>query len=429
MSVEKAVEERAVRAKMASRQLVHHSSEQRSVALCRAAELLGMRRSKIMRANAIDLEGAQSKALSAAMIDRLTITDARIEDMANGLREVAAQDDPVGRVLEEWTRPNGLQIQKVSVPLGVVGIIYESRPNVTIDAAGLCLKSGNACLLRGGSEAINSNLALAAVQSVNSVGNQVHDDGPYLRRVGENDTGCGVKIFGQGDGLGQHGTGQSHRLLYDYVDIDVIAFNLCPEAEGKDLVHQIPGPLTGLNDHLHVFPFLGRPGKGLKSLRAQAQYGEKQVVEIVSDAAGQAAQGFHILVAQQFRFHALAIGNVLGRTASAFEGPGLPVKYRQATDQKDTRPPVTILRLKDKIAKRRPPTRTQLSTRIGGECSKVAESAAHEFVGMKIENFEYAIRDVGQPMAAVNLPHPVRNQSRQVVEAALEHRCPVLSRE
>ncbi|HJN16201.1 MAG TPA: aldehyde dehydrogenase family protein, partial [Armatimonadota bacterium] len=163
MSVEKAVEERAVRAKMASRQLVHHSSEQRSVALCRAAELLGMRRSKIMRANAIDLEGAQSKALSAAMIDRLTITDARIEDMANGLREVAAQDDPVGRVLEEWTRPNGLQIQKVSVPLGVVGIIYESRPNVTIDAAGLCLKSGNACLLRGGSEAINSNLALAAV--------------------------------------------------------------------------------------------------------------------------------------------------------------------------------------------------------------------------------------------------------------------------
>ena len=163
MSVASIVTERASRAKRASRALVHVSGEQRASALCRAAELLGKRRSKVMRANAIDLEGAEDKGLSSAMIDRLTITDKRLEEMAQGLREVAELPDPTGRVIEEWTRPNGLRITRVAVPLGVVGIIYESRPNVTIDAAGLCLKSGNACLLRGGSEAINSNLALAAI--------------------------------------------------------------------------------------------------------------------------------------------------------------------------------------------------------------------------------------------------------------------------
>jgi len=163
MPVERAVTERAARAKEASRALAEASGEQRAEALTRAAELLGKRKSKIMRANAVDLEGAQDKGLSSAMIDRLTATDKRLEEMAQGLREVAAQPDPIGGVLAEWTRPNGLRISKVCVPLGVVGIIYESRPNVTVDAAGLCLKSGNAVLLRGGSEAINSNLALAAV--------------------------------------------------------------------------------------------------------------------------------------------------------------------------------------------------------------------------------------------------------------------------
>ena len=137
--------------------------EKRNEALARCADLLHKRRSKTMRANAIDLEGGQAKGLSSAMIDRLRITDPRLEEMAQGLRDVAELPDPVGRVLEQWERPNGLRITRVSVPLGVVGIIYESRPNVTVDAAGLCLKSGNACLLRGGSEAINSNLALGAI--------------------------------------------------------------------------------------------------------------------------------------------------------------------------------------------------------------------------------------------------------------------------
>jgi glutamate-5-semialdehyde dehydrogenase len=163
MAVERTVVERAMRAKEASRALAETSGETRAEALTRAAELLLKRKSKVMRANAVDLEGAQEKGLSSAMVDRLTITDKRLAEMAQGLREVAEQPDPIGRVLDEWTRPNGLRISKVCVPLGVVGIVYESRPNVTVDAAGLCLKSGNATLLRGGSEAINSNLALAAV--------------------------------------------------------------------------------------------------------------------------------------------------------------------------------------------------------------------------------------------------------------------------
>ncbi|MBM3473224.1 MAG: glutamate-5-semialdehyde dehydrogenase [Armatimonadetes bacterium] len=163
MPVERTVVERAMRAKEASRVLAEASAEKRGEALVRAADLLAKRQSKVMRANAVDLEGAQRKGLSSAMVDRLTITDKRLAEMAQGLREVAEQPDPIGRVIDEWTRPNGLRISKVRVPLGVVGIIYESRPNVTVDAAGLCLKSGNAALLRGGSEAINSNLALAAV--------------------------------------------------------------------------------------------------------------------------------------------------------------------------------------------------------------------------------------------------------------------------
>src|SRR5207253_1080223 len=107
----------------------------------------------------------RERGLSETLIDRLTLNPKRIEAMAEGLRQVAALPDPVGQVIEGARRPNGLEIQRVRVPLGVIGIIYESRPNVTVDAAGLCLKSGNAALLRGGSEAIRSNTALAAICS------------------------------------------------------------------------------------------------------------------------------------------------------------------------------------------------------------------------------------------------------------------------
>jgi glutamate-5-semialdehyde dehydrogenase len=121
------------------------------------------RSAELLAANAVDVARAEADGVAATVVDRLRLTDARIDGMAGGLRQVAGLPDPVGEVLDGWVRPNGLRIQRVRVPLGVVAIIYENRPNVTSDAAGLCLKSGNAAFLRGSSGAISSNLAIAAV--------------------------------------------------------------------------------------------------------------------------------------------------------------------------------------------------------------------------------------------------------------------------
>ncbi|MDZ5035151.1 gamma-glutamyl-phosphate reductase, partial [Clostridium perfringens] len=112
-----------------------------------------------------DLKLAEEKGTSKAMLDRLSLNDTRIEGMAKGLRDLIMLEDPIGEVVEMWKRPNGLQIGKQRVPMGVIGIIYEARPNVTCDAAGLCLKTGNAVILRGGSEAINSNKAIVKILS------------------------------------------------------------------------------------------------------------------------------------------------------------------------------------------------------------------------------------------------------------------------
>ena len=163
MSIKERVTELAEKVAQASVTLGTSTADQRNALLARMAELLRAQRAKIMRANAIDMERGQEKGLSAAMLDRLLLTEERIETMAVALEEIIELPDPLGRVLEEWTRPNGLRLQKVAVPLGVVGIIYESRPNVTVDATALCVKAGNGVLLRGGSEAINSNVALVAV--------------------------------------------------------------------------------------------------------------------------------------------------------------------------------------------------------------------------------------------------------------------------
>jgi glutamate-5-semialdehyde dehydrogenase len=137
--------------------------EQRDQALLQMAASLRARRQEIKDANALDMSKGQEKGLTAAMLDRLRLDDKRIEDMAVALEEIAAFDDPLQGVLAHWDRPNGLRIEKVPVPLGVVGIVYESRPNVTVDSVGLCLKAGNAVVLRGGSEAINSNVCLAGI--------------------------------------------------------------------------------------------------------------------------------------------------------------------------------------------------------------------------------------------------------------------------
>ena len=153
-------EQMARRARLASRSVAVASTRQKNEALAAIADALANQAAAIKAENARDLDAAAKAGLSAAMVDRLTLTDKRIETMAAGLREIAAQDDPVGQVIEQSTRPNGLDLQRVRVPIGVIFIIFESRPNVTIDAAGLCLKSGNACILRGGKEAAFSNAAL-----------------------------------------------------------------------------------------------------------------------------------------------------------------------------------------------------------------------------------------------------------------------------
>jgi glutamate-5-semialdehyde dehydrogenase len=149
------------RAKAASRVLATASTAAKDAALHQAADLLVQRAGEILTANAADLEAAAAGGMEPGPLDRLRLTEARIAGMAAGLRQVAALPDPVGEILDGWRRPNGLEIQRVRVPLGVVAIIYENRPNVTSDAAGLCLKSGNAVLLRGSSTALRSNVAVA----------------------------------------------------------------------------------------------------------------------------------------------------------------------------------------------------------------------------------------------------------------------------
>jgi len=151
------------RAKAASRLLATASTAAKDDALSGAADLLVDRADEILEANAVDVERATTGGTAATVIDRLRLDRSRVASMANGLRQVAALPDPVGEVLDGWTRPNGLRISRVRVPLGVVAIIYENRPNVTSDAAGLCLKSGNAAFLRGSSGAITSNIAVAGV--------------------------------------------------------------------------------------------------------------------------------------------------------------------------------------------------------------------------------------------------------------------------
>src|SRR5215218_4885693 len=144
------------RSRLASRRLASASTAEKDAALLTAADLLVERTPEILAANAADTEHAADGGMEPGPLDRLRLSERRIADMADGLRKVAALPDPVGELLDGWVRPNGLEIQRVRVPLGVVAVIYENRPNVTSDAAGICLKSGNAALLRGSSTALGS---------------------------------------------------------------------------------------------------------------------------------------------------------------------------------------------------------------------------------------------------------------------------------
>ncbi len=163
MSLKDEVLHIAQKAREASHALGNLSTMAKNSALEGMAESLLMSAAKLKEANELDLKGAKEAALSSAMIDRLTLSDAVIRRMAASLKEIALLPDPVGEVSRMWKRPNGLTVGKMRIPLGVIGIIYESRPDVTSDAAGLCLKAGNSVILRGGSEAIHSNLAIVDV--------------------------------------------------------------------------------------------------------------------------------------------------------------------------------------------------------------------------------------------------------------------------
>lgn len=155
--------EKGAVAKQAARRLATLSTAVKNQALLAMADALEREQAVIVAANAKDVEQAEANGMVRPLVDRLLLNEARIKAMAEGLRQIATLPDPIGEVLSGWVRPNGLSITKLRVPLGVIGIIYEARPNVTVDAAGLCLKSGNAVILRGGSEAINSNTAVTAI--------------------------------------------------------------------------------------------------------------------------------------------------------------------------------------------------------------------------------------------------------------------------
>src|SRR5437667_5466801 len=163
MDVTAHLEAKARAAKEASRILALAPTRTKNDALHQMARSLEEKSGTVLDANRADLERARSAGLNRAFLDRLALTDGRLEEMASGLRQVAALPDPVGETVEVWRRPSGLEIARIRVPLGVIGFIYESRPNVTADAAGLCLKSGNAVLLRGGSEALDSNTVIAQI--------------------------------------------------------------------------------------------------------------------------------------------------------------------------------------------------------------------------------------------------------------------------
>ena len=168
------------RARAAARALARMTTEQKNAALLAMANHLCAGAGTILQANGKDVEKATTDQLSLAMIDRLRLDEKRIQAMADGIRQVAALEDPVGKVIAQWTRPNGLHISKVRVPIGVIGIIYESRPNVTSDAAVLCTKTGNAVILRGGSESIHSNIAIAEALRAGAVSAGLPEDSILL---------------------------------------------------------------------------------------------------------------------------------------------------------------------------------------------------------------------------------------------------------
>jgi gamma-glutamyl phosphate reductase len=176
------------KAQEASTQLAMLATEKKKEALLHIAKLLRASTEEILAANAKDVEKAIEKGVKDSLVDRLRLTEARIDAMAEGLEQITELEDPVGTVLAQWKRPNGLRIRKIRVPFGVIGIIYESRPNVTVDAFGLCFMSGNAVILKGGSDAITSNLALGAILRRGLADCGITEDAVYVVEATDRET-------------------------------------------------------------------------------------------------------------------------------------------------------------------------------------------------------------------------------------------------
>lgn len=198
MDIREHVLDKAKTAKAASRKLAGITTAVKNAALEAMAAAILDNRAAIKDANEKDLANAHSYGLTDAMIDRLRLTDARIDGMAQGVREIAAQPDPVGRVTDMVNRPSGIRVGKMTVPIGLIGFIYESRPNVTVDAAALCLKAGNAILLRGGKEALHSNIMLAELLNTAALGAGIPDGAISIIEMTDRD---GVRHLAEAQGL------------------------------------------------------------------------------------------------------------------------------------------------------------------------------------------------------------------------------------
>ena len=174
------VQEAGKRAKAASKSIMLRTSDEKNEALLMIADALLQNTAEIIAANKKDVITAREKGMKESLVDRLMLNEERIKSLAASVREITLLDDPIGEVCEEWSRPNGLKLKKVRVPMGVIGIIYEARPNVTCDAAVLCLKGGSSALLRGGSDAINSNMAIVKVMRSALEKTKIHPDAIML---------------------------------------------------------------------------------------------------------------------------------------------------------------------------------------------------------------------------------------------------------
>jgi glutamate-5-semialdehyde dehydrogenase len=163
MEIKDKVLAKAKEAKEASRFIGNASTDLKNRIILKMAEYLKQKKDMLIKANVVDIKNAEKKGLTKALIDRLTLTEKRIDEMVKGLEEIVSLPDPVGEITKMWLRPNGMLVGRMRVPIGVIGVIYEARPNVTVDVTGLCLKAGNSVVLRGGSEAINSNIALVKI--------------------------------------------------------------------------------------------------------------------------------------------------------------------------------------------------------------------------------------------------------------------------